>query len=162
MPRKKKKELTFYESLLKIKHAGVEGSKPITSTPTPTDVTGIESLSERVQKVLGLINREERKPTDMLFFVMYDIEDDKVRHQVAKYLLAKGCSRIQNSIFLADLSNEMYDKIRSDLTEVQSFYENHDSILIVPLSVDHLKSMRVIGKTIDIDIVMHNKNTLFF
>lgn len=116
----------------------------------------------RVQKILGLTTNKERTPADMLFFVMYDIENDKVRNQVAKYLLAKGCTRIQNSVFLADLSTEVYEQIRKDLTEVQACYDNEDSILIVPLSTDHIKAMRVIGKTIDTDIVMHNKNTLFF
>lgn len=157
---RKKKELSFIECLLKIKRAGIEKSQPINSKVT--ELEGAETLSERIDKILGLLNKEERKATDMLFFVMYDIEDDKVRYQVAKYLLANGCNRIQHSIFLADLSSEKYNKIRTDLTEVQSFYENHDSIIIVPLSVDHLKSMHVIGKNIDIDIVMHNKNTMFF
>lgn len=160
MPRKKKKELTFYERLLKIKHSGIEGSKPISAMQT--DVSNIETLAERLQKILGLTKNEERNPTDMLFFVMYDIENDKVRHQVAKYLLAKGCTRIQNSVFLADLATEVYEQIRKDLTEVQACYDNKDSILIVPLSTDHIKAMRVIGKTVDTEIVMHNKNTIFF
>ncbi|WP_311566681.1 CRISPR-associated endonuclease Cas2 [Porphyromonas uenonis] len=29
---------------------------------------------------------------------MYDIESDKVRRLVAKYLIGKGCTRIQRSI----------------------------------------------------------------
>ena len=93
---------------------------------------------------------------------MYDIESNKVRQQVSKYLLKMGCFRIQRSIFLADLSPEKYEQIRSDLTEVQAFYENEDSILVVPVSTDLLKSIRIIGKTIDVDIIMRTKNTLFF
>ena len=48
------------------------------------------------------------------------------------------------------------------LTEVQAFYDNEDSILVVPVSTDLLKSMKVIGKTLDVDIIMRSKNTLFF
>ena len=73
-----------------------------------------------------------------------------------------GCFRIQRSIFLADLTPERYEKIRAELTEVQSYYENEDSILIVPVSTDLLKSMRIIGKSLDVDIIMRTKNTLFF
>lgn len=98
----------------------------------------------------------------MLFFVMYDIESNKVRNQVAKYLLRKGCFRVQRSIFLADLNNQDYEQIRSDLLEVQACYDNHDSIMIVPISTDFLRSMKIIGKSIDIDIIMNSKNTLFF
>lgn len=93
---------------------------------------------------------------------MYDIESNKVRTQVAKYLINQGCTRIQASIFLADTTHEKYDKIREDLAEVQACYENHDSILVVPISTDYLKSMKVIGKNINVDIIMRNRNTLFF
>ncbi len=85
---------------------------------------------------------------------MYDIESNKVRRLVNKYLLKKGCFRVQRSIFLADLSPDKYEQIRSDLSEVQSYYENKDSILIVPVSTELIKSMKVIGKNIDVDIIM--------
>ena len=98
----------------------------------------------------------------MLFFVMYDIESNKVRNQVAKYLLRKECFRVQRSIFLADLNNQDYEQIRLDLSEVQACYDNHDSIMIVPISTDFLRSMKIIGKSIYIDIIMNSKNTLFF
>ena len=98
----------------------------------------------------------------MLFFVMYDIESNKVRRLVANYLQRKGCVRIQRSIFLADLDAKEYNTIRMDLTEVQSTYENEDSILIVPISSEYLRSMKIIGQKIELDIIMHNKNTLFF
>ena len=98
----------------------------------------------------------------MLFFVMYDIESNKVRRHIAKYLIKKGCTRIQRSIFLADLSSVLYEEIKKDLAEVQAMYENTDSILIVPISVNYLESMKIIGQNLDIDIIAHKKNTLFF
>jgi len=98
----------------------------------------------------------------MLFFVMYDIEDKRVRNLVSKYLVKKGCTRIQKSIFLADLPSSKYEKIRNDLTEVQAAYENLDSILVVPISTDYLKSMKIIGKNISVDVITKSKNTLFF
>ena len=119
-------------------------------------------LEERIRRVLGIIDNVKRPATNMLFFVMYDIESNKVRNQVAKYLIRKGCTRVQRSIFLADLANSEYNSIRQDLAEVQAAYDNKDSILIVPISTDYLQSMKIIGQKIELDIIMHNKNTLFF
>ena len=82
--------------------------------------------------------------------------------QVVKYLIKKGCIRVQKSIFLADLDTSVYEEIRSDLAEVQAAYENEDSILIVPLSTDYLRAMKVIGKSINLDVITHSKSTLFF
>lgn len=98
----------------------------------------------------------------MLFFVMYDIESDKVRRYIVKYLQRKGCTRVQRSIFLADLDATTYEEIKKDLAEVQAVYDNEDSILVVPISTELLRSMKVIGQNIDIDIIMNNRNTLFF
>lgn len=138
----------------------MQGSQMVSTANSAWE--SLQSIEKRIERVIGIANNKERNVTDMLFFVMYDIESNKVRQQVSKYLLKMGCFRIQRSIFLADLSPEKYEQIRSDLTEVQAFYENEDSILVVPVSTDLLKSMRVIGKTIDVDIIMRTKNTLFF
>ena len=122
----------------------------------------LPSLKERVDVILGITNKEKRTQGNMLFFVMYDIESDKVRYNVVKYLERMGCHRIQKSIFLADIDMEKYERIKTDLAEVQALYENHDSILVCPVSSDLLRSMKVIGKNINLDIITHSKNTLFF
>lgn len=92
------------------------------------------------------------------------IEDyrNKVRYNIVKYLERMGCYRIQKSIFLANLSMEKYEQIRKDMVEVQSLYENHDSIIVCPVSSDILRSMKIIGQNINLDIITHSKNTLFF
>ena len=111
---------------------------------------------------MGIVNGTGRSPGNMLCFIMYDIESNKVRRLIAKYLLRNGCTRVQRSIFLADLPSERYEKIRNELAEVQSAYENEDSILIVPISTDYLRSMKIIGKNINVDIITRAQNTLFF
>ena len=98
----------------------------------------------------------------MLFFVMYDIESNRVRRQIVKYLERQGCTRVQKSIFLADLPISQYEQIKSDLAEVQACYENFDSILVVPISTDYLKAMKVIGQSINVDVITKSSNTLFF
>ena len=156
----KKKELSFVEIMKRLKHAGIQDS------PVPNRIaTGwdeLDSLDARIEKIFQIVRQPKRKAASMLFFVMYDIESNKVRNQIVKYLIKKGCFRIQQSIFLADLMPDDYQSIRSDLAEVQACYDNHDSILIVPISSDYLNSMKIIGKSINVDLITHRTNTLFF
>ena len=81
---------------------------------------------------------------------------------MCKYLIREGCSRVQKSIFLADLPIDIYNKIKTDLAEIQTLYDNEDSIIVLPVSTDYLRMMKVIGKNVDIDVITHTKNTLFF
>lgn len=50
----------------------------------------------------------------------------------------------------------------NSLVEVQSLYENHDSIIVCPVSSDIVRSMKIIGQNINLDIITQSKNTLFF
>lgn len=160
MTKKKKEPPGFIEIMRKLKRAGISES------PIPNRIVNAQddllSLDVRIEKVLGIVKNDNRPAGNMIFFVMYDIEDNKVRKQVFNYLLKLGCYRVQRSVFLADLPNSRYDQIKKDLVEVQAAYENNDSILIVPISTDYLTAMKIIGQTIDIDIITQKKNTLFF
>ncbi len=98
----------------------------------------------------------------MLFFVMYDIESNKVRTLVHKYLKRMGCTPIQHSVFLADTPIETYNRIKEDLAAVQEAYDNDDSILVAPVSSDYLKMMKIIGHKIELDVITHSRSTLFF
>ena len=155
-----RKAIPYIEILRKLSRAGVQKS-PVINRRTG-DFSCLQTLQERVDFLMGIVNRPVRPATNMLFFVMYDIESDKVRYHIAKYLERKGCTRIQRSIFLADLDKKVYDLIKSDLEEVQSLYDNHDSIIVCPVSTDQLKAMKIIGEDISIDIITHSRNTLFF
>lgn len=159
MPRKKpqKKAPTFAEKLRKLKTAGI--------THVPGKLSKIDNLDpfeKRIEKVLGIFKNANLKSTHMLYFVMYDIEDNKVRTHIAKYLIKKGCTRVQKSIFLGNTNREVYAEIHTTIKEVQDLYDNTDSILFVPVSTDELRAMKAIGKNVDFDLVMQNKNTLFF
>jgi len=155
MPRKKK-QISFAEHVIKLYNSGLPRNKPPVRS-----VDDLVSLEQRVQEIFGIINKKHNQ-LHMTFFVMYDIENDKVRNQVVKYLIRKGCMRIQKSIFLADLAHEIYNQIKDDLAAVQACYENEDSIIVCPISTDYLRALRIIGKNVDVDIVLKNKNTLFF
>lgn len=147
------------EQMKKLIASGINDSPKIV---VKDDSDALTPLEERVQDILGLSDNARKRKDRMLFFVMYDIESDKVRRLVVKYLIREGCTRIQKSIFLADRPVATYNKIKSDLAEVQAVYDNEDSIIVLPVTTDYLRMMKVIGKNIDVDIITHNKNTLFF
>ena len=155
-----RKPIPYIEILRKLSRAGVQNSPPINRRTG--DFSNIQTLQERVDFLMGVVNKPKRPATNMLFFVMYDIESDKVRYHIAKYLERKGCTRIQRSIFLADLDKKIYDLIKSDLEEVQSVYDNQDSIIVCPVSTDQIQAMKIIGEDISIDIITRSRNTLFF
>lgn len=157
---KKKAPLPYIEILRRLAHSGLDNSPPVNRVTGGTD--DMPSLQERVDFLIGVVNKPTTKPTEMLFFVMYDIESDKVRRLVAKYLEGKGCFRIQKSIFLAQLDRTVFEQIKLDLAEVQALYENHDSIIVCPIATDEIRAMKVIGKAIDVDVITRTRNTLFF
>lgn len=143
-----------------IRGAGLSGALEIGRECGNLD--DMPSLPERIRQILGIVLSSNRKPGNMICFIMYDISSNKVRALLAKYLLGKGCTRVQKSIFMADLAADVYQTIGRKLAEIQKMYDNEDSILIVPLSEDYARSMRIIGQQVDLDLIMHAKNTLFF
>lgn len=157
--KKKSPEYTFLRKLRQIKKAGIEADRPLNTKNTTSE---LDSVENRVQKIFAIFKGYKQKPTHVIFFVMYDIEDDKVRKEVAKYLEKKGCVRVQKSIFLAELDRARYREIAQALKEVNEIYDNEDSILLVPVSTDQVQAMKMIGQQIDLDIILGNQNTLFF
>ena len=158
---KKRKDTrqSFIEGLRKIKQAGIDNVNPINKDPQSDE---LESIDVRVKRILNIFPGKSQKASDMIYFIMYDIENNKVRTYIAKYLIKKGCTRIQKSIFLAESDRKTFDDIHSTLKEVQDVYENNDSIFLVPVSTDEIKAMKMIGQNVDFDVVLSNKNTLFF
>lgn len=159
MPRKKRSPLSLVAQAKKLLESGIGGS-PKVENKEPSD--SLSPLEDRIKDLLGLTESRKKRQDRMLFFVMYDIESNKVRRLVCKYLIREGCSRVQRSIFLADLPIDTYARIKNDLAEIQTLYDNEDSIIVLPVSTDYLRMMKVIGKTVDVDIITHTKNTLFF
>lgn len=160
--RKKKPPVPYIEVLRKLVAAGVSVSPKIENQRADAPGDEMASLRHRVDLLMGIVEREQRPQTNMLFFVMYDIESNKVRRHIAKYLERKGCHRIQRSIFMADLDRTVYAEIKSDLAEVQALYDNEDSIIVCPISTDEIKAMKVIGQQLNLDVFLRQRNTLFF
>ena len=73
-----RKQLPYIEILRKLNRAGVEKSPTINREVGNID--NIPTLQERINFLLGIVNKTSRPATNMLFFVMYDIASNKVRY----------------------------------------------------------------------------------
>lgn len=93
---------------------------------------------------------------------MYDIENNKIRTHIAKYLTKKGCLRIQKSVYLAKSSVSVMKDISKTLKEINEVYQNQDSIFVLPVPEEKFSNITVIGQNIEFEIVTKPKNVLFF
>ena len=157
-----KHKLSLIAQARKRERAQLQDALPPNRPLPEAGETLLAPLDERLRTLLNIIHRKERPAQQMLFFIMYDITSNKVRTLVSRYLIQKGCTRVQRSIFLADLPSTVYETIKTDLTEVQAAYDNNDSILIVPIPIGQLEAMHVIGQDIGLSLITHQRNTLFF
>ena len=156
-----KKKLSFTETVKLAHKAGLtDKAHSLITDSEQTD--NLESLHKRIKTILNITDNHKIAPGNMLYFIMYDIQNNKIRTLIAKYLIKKGCQRVQKSIFFAETERKVYNEIVADLKHVQETYDNQDSIFLVPVSTDQLRAMKVLGQNIDFDIVANNKNTLFF
>lgn len=160
MAKEKTPKMSFAQAMAKIKRAGLETSA--SDKLEKIELDNIESLDIRIQKILHFVKNEKNTPDKMIFLLMYDIENTKIRTNIAKYLIREGCVRIQKSVYLANMTRKKYNIIHQTLKEVQELYENNDSILFIQVPTDSMNAMKIIGKIIDIDFISGNKNTLFF
>jgi CRISPR-associated protein Cas2 len=153
------KEYSLAERLALVRAAVGTGPPP---PPRPPDGAPLDTLAGRVAHILGLVQQTPKKATDMFHIIMYDIENNRVRREVAKYLLAQGCIRVQRSVYFARLKPGAARKIWDDLKAVQAAYDNEDSIILAPVDTQSLGSMKVVGKDLQIEILTERPNTLFF
>lgn len=150
--RPAKPEITFPERLRRLREAGLQ-TQTQQGYMREQDRT-LPDLAERVRRIERFLAKQrENNENDMLFFVMYDIEDHRVRRHLAKYLIKNGCTRMQKSVFLGSAEPKRYREIAETLEEVNSMYANGDSILILPVTKENMVQLNVIGKDLNFKMV---------
>ena len=159
MPKPPKKEFDLKEKIEKIKKAGLLTNPEDREERQPGDE--LLPLSDRIQKILGIFQGKPIKSTTMNYLIMYDIQNNKVRTLVSKYLIKSGCVRVQKSVFLVHSDHRKFDEIRQTLIEINDVYENDDSIILVPLNISDARSMKLIGKNVNIEQIIDPPNTVF-
>ncbi len=157
MPRPPKKEYSLAERLRRLGDAGLAASAAPIAAP---DL--MLPLSDRIRQMLNIFKAGPIKATEMTYLIMYDITNDKVRLQVSKYLERQGCIRIQKSVFVVKTENPHFQEIHDSLKEVNAYYQNEDSIILVPVNASDVRSMKLIGKNVHIEAIVDKPNTMFF
>ena len=157
MPRKKKQPpLALFDEVAHWEATGLRETQRFA-------VQGEQEVPASLEAFIHyLTHHPTKKATEMYCFIMYDIENNKVRRLVAKYLERKGCIRVQKSIFFAKLHRNMYREVGETLREIQEAYEGADSILLVPVGEDALGHFVIIGRKLEFKMMAHVPHTLFF
>lgn len=158
MPRPKNAEIDFLRRMEIYARRGIE---PVTGQIKEIS-DEIHSLPDRLEKLLALIRKKQSKPPGtMVYLILYDIEDNRVRTQISKYLLKKGCHRIQKSVFITETNRAGIQQMRETLQKVNAMYQNEDSIIILPVAEDSLNAIQLIGRNINLDLALYRKNVIF-
>ena len=58
-------------------------------------------------------------------------------------------------------THKKFDEIKETLSAINDIYENSDSIILIPLNVSDARSMKLIGKNVDINQIVNRPNTVF-
>lgn len=95
----------------------------------------------------------------MIVWVLYDIEDDKVRSKVAKHCKQAGLYRVQFSVFLGSLEGNQKDTLELQIEELIDVEK--DSVYIFPMSKNELKATALLGKAFDKKMVTDEVKALF-
>jgi CRISPR-associated protein Cas2 len=162
MPRKKKDPPPLTLSKLNELWAGA-GLPSISKSQLDELPSDTPELPTYLGQLLEWFKKNPTKRSEEMYcFIMYDIENNKIRRTVAKYLEQKGCLRVQKSVFFARLHRKMHQEIAETLREIQQCYENEDTIMLLPVGEDMLNSLLCIGKTFELELQTSSKTTLFF
>lgn len=74
--------------------------------------------------------------------IAYDIESDKKRQRIARFLQARGL-RIQKSVFLVDIRGDNLDKLKKELEKIQ---EKDGTIDIIPVCANCRRNSLRLGQ----------------
>jgi CRISPR-associated protein Cas2 len=154
-----KKEISFPERLKRLAKAGLQTTQ-LRGRMRSEDRT-LGTLEARVNRIQEFVkNWQDPKNKGMLYFVMYDIEDHRIRRNIAKYLIREGCTRIQKSVFMGNNSHAKYREMADTLEEINQMYQNSDSIVILPVTRESITQLEVVGKDLQYKMVVQPPNVL--
>lgn len=95
----------------------------------------------------------------MIAWVLYDIEDDKIRNKIAKLCKQTGLYRVQFSVFLGTLDKNQKDTLELQIEELID--KEKDSVYIFPMSKNELQATALLGKAFDKKMVTDEVKALF-
>lgn len=143
--------------------AGLKDSDAL--LPDPRKRTELEQLEreQRLEKLMQILHKNrEMKTGYILTFIMYDIENNRIRRYISKYLEKKGYVRVQKSVFFGNVPRALHKQVCVTLKEVNEKYDNGDSLMFLPISIDMFNNLKVVGKNLSYELTVEQKSTLIF
>ncbi len=99
------------------------------------------------------------KQDEQLLWVIYDIQENKIRTKVAKTTLESGLYRVQKSVFLGSINKTRLDELKMRIADVID--EEKDSIYIFPMCEADFKKTILMGQAFDKEMVTDEIRALF-
>lgn len=95
-----------------------------------------------------------------LTWAIYDITNDKIRQKIVKLCKTYGLYRVQKSVFLGDLNNNILDEF---VLQSEEFIDlDKDSVYIFPMCEQDFKKVKLLGQAFDKELVSDKVLQLFF
>ena len=95
----------------------------------------------------------------MICWVIYDIENDKTRQQVAKYCKQAWLYRVQLSVFLGKLEATRKDTLHLQIEELIN--ADRDKVYLFPMTKQELQQTVLLGQAFDRKLVTDQVKALF-
>ncbi len=122
----------------------------------------LDQLEERVRQFTEIIDQLSQSDISMTpYFVSYDISNNRVRTQVMNYLLQKGMTRLQKSVYFGQSSSRIFNEIKKTLQQINSVLDPQDSIFILPVNREICNRMNFIGMDMALEVTRPHQHTLF-
>lgn len=122
----------------------------------------LNELEDRVQRIIEIIDNLSQSDISMIpFFVSYDISNNRVRTHIMNYLLQKGMTRLQRSVYFGQVNTRVFNQIKKSLQEINSVLEPNDSIFLLPVNREICNRMNFIGMDMALEVTQPHQHTLF-
>lgn len=95
----------------------------------------------------------------MLVWFIYDITNDKTRRKIIKLAENSGLYRVQKSVFLGTIEQNILDQIVLESEELLDL--DNDSLYVFPLCEKDFKTVKLLGQAFDKKLVTDEIEAFF-
>lgn len=96
----------------------------------------------------------------MIVWILYDIENDKVRNKIAKLCKQAGLYRVQLSVFVGTLEKSEKDALQLQIRDLIN--EEKDKVYVFTMSKDELRECVFLGQAFDKKLITDEVMALIF
>ena len=95
----------------------------------------------------------------MLVWVIYDISKDKPRKRLADKAIEQGLERVQKSVFLGNIDQNLIDELV--IYAEEQINVDNDSVYVFPMCQEDFDKIQLIGEAFDKALVNDELQSFF-